>query len=120
MITLLIGIAALLGGLALGSGLCVLRKPPPVSQFGEDKNFKRHFRRAAPAVRLAGGRMPQSIAARRGTAMRGLNRRLRRRYAEGLGAFPGRGPRSGSSGAFSSRAVAPMRRPRGATLQILI
>jgi hypothetical protein len=35
MITLLIGIAALLGGIALGLGLFVLRKPPPVSQLGD-------------------------------------------------------------------------------------
>jgi hypothetical protein len=49
----------------------------------EDKNFKRHFRLAAPAVR----RTPQSIAARRGAAMRGLDMRLRMRYVEGSGVF---------------------------------
>jgi hypothetical protein len=67
--------------------------------------IKRYFRLAAPAARVAmaapparGGSTPQSIAARRGAAIRGLNIRLRMRDAAGSGVFPVRGPRSGSSG----------------------
>jgi hypothetical protein len=64
----------------------------------EDKNFKRHFRRAAPAIRPAGGHCSRSDGCSPSTrrqhsvvdcskVWRGLDRRLRRRDAEGSGAF---------------------------------
>jgi phosphatidylserine/phosphatidylglycerophosphate/cardiolipin synthase-like enzyme len=51
----------------------------------EDKNFQTRAALAAPPAR--GGRTPQSMAARRGTARRSLDRRRRRRDAEGPGVF---------------------------------
>jgi hypothetical protein len=92
----------------------------PFASEAEDKNFKRHFRLAAPASgrysRAAmaapparGGSMPQSMAARRGTAMRRLDRRLRRRDAEGPGVFRGEGLGAGRReklGGVSRRCVA--------------
>jgi hypothetical protein len=79
----------------------------------EDKNFKRHFHPAAPAVRLRQqplspaalatsparrDGLPQRRAARRGAAMRGLDRQIRMGEAEDLRVLRGRGPRDGPSG----------------------
>jgi hypothetical protein len=79
----------------------------------EDKNFKRHFHPAAPAVRLRQqplspaalatsparrDGLPQRRAARRGAAMRGLDRQIRMGEAEDLRVLRGRGHRDGPSG----------------------
>ena len=84
-----------------------------------DKNFKRHFHPAAPAVRLCrrplspaalaasparSDGLPQRRAARRGAARRGLDRQSRRGEAEDCRVLRARGPRDGPSGKAGGRA----------------